>query len=160
MTYLYLFTAAALVLSLANDQNKTLQALHIAGKRFTKILPSFLTMLVFVSILLYLIPNQMIITCLGGANKWMGLALGSVFGSLTLMPGFIAFPLSGLLLRQGVSYMAIAAFTTTLMMVGVLTFPVEQRYFGTKVALVRNAIGLGIALTVAVVVGIVYGEVV
>ncbi len=59
------------------------------------------------------------------------------------MPGFIAFPLSGILLSKGVPYMVISAFTTTLMIVGVLSYPVEKAYFGTKVTIMRNVVKRG-----------------
>ncbi|MBO8125819.1 MAG: hypothetical protein H0Z38_01135 [Firmicutes bacterium] len=159
MKLLYVVTAGLLILSALADRGKTYQALKVAWKRFAKIFPSFLTMLIFVSILTYLVPNELIVRYLGGAGNWVGLALASLFGSITLMPGFIAFPLSGLLLKQGVSYMTISAFTTTLMMVGVLTFPVEQKYFGTRAAFLRNLASLLVAVVVALCIGIVYGEV-
>jgi ABC-type nitrate/sulfonate/bicarbonate transport system permease component len=53
----------------------------------------------------------------------------------------------------------LAAFSTTLMSVGVLTYPLERQYFGVKVTLVRNAISFLIALIVAVVIGLVFGEI-
>jgi uncharacterized membrane protein YraQ (UPF0718 family) len=74
------------------------------------------------------------------------------------MPGFIAFPLSGLLLNKGVSYTIIAVFTTTLMMVGILTYPVEKEFFGVKVTIIRNFLSLLIALIVALFIGVFYGE--
>ena len=89
----------------------------------------------------------------------MGLLLATVFGSLALMPGFIAYPLCGILLKKGVAYMVLSAFATTLMMVGILTFPVERTYLGTKVAVVRNLLSLLIALFVALITGIVFGEI-
>ncbi len=55
--------------------------------------------------------------------------------------------------------MVLSAFTTTLMMVGVLTYPIERQYFGRSVTLIRNAISLIIALIVALVVGLVFGEI-
>lgn len=119
----------------------------------------FLIMLVFVSLVLYLIPNETILYYLGSQNKWLGLLSASSFGSITLMPGFIAFPLSGILLKKGVSYLVLAAFTTTLMMVGVLTFPVEKEYFGSKVTILRNLMSFGIAMIVALMIGIFFGEV-
>jgi len=62
------------------------------------------------------------------------------------------------LLGKVVPYMVLSAFTSSLMMVGVLTFPVERKYFGTRIALIRNIIGLGISICVALVTGIFYGE--
>jgi hypothetical protein len=74
------------------------------------------------------------------------------------MPGFIAFPLCGILLREGALYMVLSAFSTTLMMVGIATFPLERTYLGARLALARNLVSLGIALLVAIVTGFVFGE--
>ena len=63
------------------------------------------------------------------------------------------------MLKEGVAYMVLSAFTTTLMMVGVLTYPIEKQYFGLKVTIIRNAISLLIALIIALVTGIFFGEV-
>ena len=141
------------------NREKTLSALKIAAKRFVKILPAFLTMIILVSIVLFLIPNEVISDYLGGSNKFIGVIFASFFGSITLMPGFIAFPLSGILLKEGVAYMVLAAFTTTLMMVGILTAPIEKAYFGVKVTVIRNAISFFIALIITVVIGIFFREI-
>jgi len=55
--------------------------------------------------------------------------------------------------------MVVAAFTTTLMMVGVVTYPVEKEYFGIKVTVMRNIISFFIALIVAVMIGVFFGEI-
>ena len=116
-------------------------------------------MLVLISVALYLVPDEVISHYLGGHNKFVDVILASSLGSITFLPGFIAFPLAGILLQKGVAYMVIAAFTTTLMMVGVLTVPIEKAYFGLKVTVIRNVIGFLIALTVAVMIGIAFGEI-
>jgi uncharacterized membrane protein YraQ (UPF0718 family) len=116
-------------------------------------------MLILVSIVLFLVPEEVISNYLGSSNKFIGVLFASFFGSITLMPGFIAFPLCGILLKKGVAYTVLAAFTTTLMMVGVVTYPVEKKYFGVKVTIIRNAISLFIALIVAVMIGIFFGEI-
>lgn len=159
MIYLYVFTALMFVISIITDRKKTKKALKIAVKKFLKILPSFIQMLILVSVLLYLVPDRIIVKYLGENSKLMGIISGFFFGSITLMPGFIAFPLGGILLDKGVSYMSIAAFTTTLMNVGVLTYPVEKEYFGTKLTILRNFLGLIIAIIITLVVGFLYGEV-
>jgi hypothetical protein len=43
--------------------------------------------------------------------------------------------------------------------VGVLTYPIEKEYFGAKVTIIRNTISLLIALAVAVMIGIFFGEI-
>ena len=157
--YLYIITAIALLVSFTVNREKTLKAVKIAAKRFINILPAFLIMLILVSIVLFLIPDKVISAYLGTNNKFIGVLLASFFGSITLMPGFIAYPLCGILLNKGVLYMVLAAFTTTLMMVGVVTYPIEKEYFGIKVTIIRNAISLLIALVVAVMIGIFFGEI-
>ena len=159
MYYLYIVTGLALVVSLIVSRQKTLQALKIAARRLINILPAFLIMLILVSIVLFLIPDEVILDYLGTNNKFIGVLIASLFGSVTLMPGFIAFPLAGILLQKGVLYMVLAAFTTTLMMVGVLTYPVEKAYFGAKVTIIRNTISLFIALAVSLMVGLIFGEI-
>ena len=159
MYWLYVITGLALVISLIASREKTLKALKISYRRFINILPAFLIMLILVSVVLFLLPDYVISNYLGVENKFIGVLLASLLGSITLMPGFIAFPLAGILLKKGVVYMVLSAFTTTLMMVGILTYPIEKQYFGVKVTIMRNAISLLIALVIAVVTGIFFGEI-
>jgi len=158
MYYLCIVTGLSILISAILDRKKTVMALKIAWKKFAKILPVFLTMLILVSIILFLIPDTMISHYLGNDSKFIGIVCASTFGSLTLMPGFVAYPLCGILLKKGVSYMVLAAFTTTLMMVGILTYPVEKEYFGVKVTVIRNVVSFFIALIIALVIGLCFGE--
>lgn len=111
-------------------------------------------MIVLFSVAITLLPHNVLMRLMGKESGWRGVAVASCLGSGALMPGFIAFPLCGALLDRGVPCMVLAAFSTTLMSVGVLTYPLERQYFGAKVTLVRNGISLLIALTVAVVAGL------
>ncbi|MBA7628373.1 hypothetical protein ES703_35854 [subsurface metagenome] len=157
--YLYIVAGLALLVSLIFSRDKTARALKIAARRFLKIFPAFLSMIVLVSVVLYLVPDELISQYLGSDNKFAGVALASLLGSVTVMPGFIAFPLAGILVQKGVAYMVIAAFTTTLMMVGVLTVPIEKAYFGLKVTVIRNVISFFIAIAVAIMIGLFFGEI-
>ncbi len=158
MVYLYIFTAGALLISVSVNRTKTVTALKVAKNRFAKILPAFITMMVLFSITITLLPQEVVAKLIGQESGWWGVATAAGIGSLVFIPGFIAFPLSAALLRQGVPYMVLAAFTTTLMMVGVLTYPLERQYFGRTVTLIRNAISLVIALIVAIIIGLIFGE--
>ncbi len=157
--YLYIVAGLALLVSLVFSRERTGRALKIAARRFIQIFPAFLIMITLVSIVLYLVPDELISRYLGSDSKFAAMAVGALLGSVTYMPGFIAFPLAGILLQKGVAYMVIAAFSTTLMMVGVLTAPIEKAYFGLKVTIIRNVIGFFIALAVAVVMGFFFGEI-
>ncbi|HDY90066.1 MAG TPA: hypothetical protein ENH82_18345 [bacterium] len=158
MNILIIITSILVTISFIRDRGKTINGLKIAIKRFVNISISFLVMLILVSLVLFIIPGNMISKYLSNGNKYVGILIALLFGSITMMPGFIAFPLSGILKQNGVLFMIISAFTTTLMMVGVLTFPIEKKYFGTKVAVLRNAVGFIIALIVSIITGIFFGE--
>lgn len=159
MLVLYLLTAILLVVSFLVSRRNTGQALRIAMRRFAGIAPAFVVMLVLVSMALYLLPEKAMLRALSPESKWaaVGAALG--LGSVSVMPGFVAFPLCGVLLSRGALYMVLSAFSTTLMMVGIVTFPMERTYLGTRLALARNVSSLFIALAVAVVTGLVFGEI-
>ena len=141
------------------NREKTFKAFKVAVKKLIKLLPAFLAMLMLVSIVLFLLPDKIILEYLGNHNTSIGVLVASLFGSITIMPGFIAFPLCGILLEKGVPYMVLSAFTTTLMMVGVLTYPIEKAYLGHKITIMRNIISFGIALVVAFITGIFFGEI-
>ncbi len=159
MYYLYIATGLTFVVCFIKSREKTLKALRIAIQKFFRIMPAFLTMLILVSIVLFVVPDKVISSYLGNNNRFIGVLFALFFGSITLIPGFIAFPLCGILLKKGVLYMVLSAFTTTLMMVGVLTYPVEKEYFGAKVTIIRNVMSLFVAIAVAIMTGIFFGEV-
>jgi len=159
MVVTYLITCLILFISFIINKQKTYKAMKLALAKFKKIVPTFITMLIFVSVILFLFPDEVISNYLSNSSKIISLLLASLIGSITLMPGFVAFPLSGILLSKGVPYMVLSAFTTTLMMVGIITFPIEREYFGVKVTIIRNMVSFFIALTVALITGIFFGEV-
>lgn len=148
----------ALIVSVITDRNKTIQALKIAFKKIIKLLPAFITMLAAVSLALTLLPEEVIARYMSGENIYLAAFGASILGSITLMPGFIAFPLAGILRAQGTAYMVLAAFTTSLMIVGVLTYPVEKEFFGIKITLIRNAFSFLMSLLVALATGAFFGE--
>jgi uncharacterized membrane protein YraQ (UPF0718 family) len=121
---------------------------------FLNILPALLTVLILVSVFLYAVPARLLTEWLGKGTGWAGVASAALLGSISLIPGFIAFPLGAILVRSGVSYQVIAVFITTLMMVGILTLPLEAKYFGWKVSILRNALSFAGALLVGLLMGI------
>lgn len=152
-------TAVLLLFSLYKSRAKTKKALKLAGKRLLKIGPMIMLMVILISITLYFLPPEVISKYLGGDNLWLAMITASFVGSIALIPGFIAFPLGGVLRDSSVPYMIIAAFTSSLMMVGIVTLPVERQYLGMRVAILRNIISFIIAIIVALVTGILYGEI-
>jgi len=156
MIFTYAFYGAAgilLVLSLVKDRKKTRTALLKAWKAFENILPQFLAILFLAGILLAFLTPETISRIIGRKSGWLGVVGAALVGSVTLIPGFLAFPMAALLLKNGAGAMQIGAFVSTLMMVGVITLPVEIKYLGRKVAYLRNLMAFGFSFLVALVIG-------
>ena len=155
MLILYIVCSAALIASVIANPKKTLKGIKAGGKMFMKALPSFLSIILIMVIFLYFVPPENIVKVLSKGNELINVFIASIIGSIIIVPGFIAFPMAGILKDIGVSYGVLAGLTTSLMMVGVLTFPLEKKYYGTKFALYRNIASFIIAIITSIVIGVV-----
>ncbi len=129
-------------------------ALKKAWKSFENILPQFLSILILIGLALSVLTPEQISKLLGKESGWVGVLIASMIGAITLIPGFVAFTLAAALLKSGAGYMQIAAFVSTLMMVGIVTMPVEFKYFGKKATIIRNAEAFMFSLIVAFIMGV------
>lgn len=152
---LYGITLILLILSLCKDKKKTQLSLKKAWKAFENILPQFLVIILFVGVLLTAIDTEVISKIIGSDSGFTGVLLAAVVGAITLIPGFVAFPTAALLLQGGAGYMQIGAFVSALMMVGIVTLPVEVKYFGKRLAILRNLFAFLFSFFVAIVIGLV-----
>ena len=152
---LYGLAASGLILSAYKDRGKTKLALIKAWKSFENILPQLLSILVIIGLVLAILSPQTISLLMGTGTGIWGVLVASVLGSITLIPGFVAFPLAAALLNNGAGYMQIAAFVSTLMMVGIVTLPLEMTVLGKRAAVIRNVSAFVFSLIVAVVIGVV-----
>ncbi len=153
MKLLIIITAVCLFVSLIINRQKTWAGIKKGAVMFFRLLPTLILMLVLVSVVLYLIPQETLTRYMGEGSGIAGWITAALFGSVALIPGFIAYPLCGILIKSGVAYSVIAVFITTLMMTGFLTLPVEAKYFGWKVSVIRNLVSLAAALLIGLIMG-------
>ncbi len=151
--FLYSVATILLVISFIKDKKKTKQSLVKAWKSFENILPQMLGMIVSVGIIISLMSPETISKIIGGSSSWYGVIIAAIVGSITLMPAFVAFPMAAILLQNGAGYMQLSAFVSTLTMVGVLTLPLEIKYFGKKFSLYRNSLAFVLSFVVAFIIG-------
>jgi uncharacterized membrane protein YraQ (UPF0718 family) len=154
---LYLLAVIFLMVSYKRDKKKTKMALKKAWKSFENILPQILTILAFLGMVLALLSPDVISHLLGQKAGWQGMIIASIIGSITLMPAFIAFPIAALLLKNGAGLVQLAVFVSTLTMVGIVTLPLEMKYFGKKISIMRNTFAYLFSFMVALVIGVVLG---
>lgn len=152
---MYAVTLSLLGLSFLKDRERTRKALKKSWKAFENILPEFLVVILLVGMVLSILDPSTISAYIGESSGWLGVLFTAVIGAITLIPGFIAFPMAALLLQGGAGYMQIGAFISSLMMVGIITIPVEIRYFGKKLTFYRNGMAFLFSFLVAYVIGLV-----
>lgn len=153
---LYGIAGAGLIASFFADRQKTKKALMKAWKSFENILPQFLSVLVIIGLALAVLTPETISKLLGTGSGIFGIFVSLILGGITLVPGFVAFPLAAALLKNGAGYAQIAAFVSSLMMVGVVTLPMEFKVFGKRAAILRNVLALGFSFLVALAMGVIF----
>jgi uncharacterized membrane protein YraQ (UPF0718 family) len=150
---LYILAIGLLLVSFVKDKKKSREALKKAWKSFENILPQLLSILIIIGILLAVLSPNTISKVIGQQSGWMGIVTASIIGSITLIPGFVAFPLATALLKNGAGFVQIAVFISTLMMVGIATISIEIKYFEKKAAILRNTLAFAFSYVVAIVIG-------
>jgi len=148
MILISIITIGSLLISFLINVQTTIKGIKRGMMMFLKLLPALITMLALLSVVLYLIPNEMLISYIGKDSGIGGWSIAALLGSIALIPGFIAYPLCGVLLKSGVDYTTLAVFITTLTMVGIFTLPLEAKFFGLKTSLIRNLLSFIAALLI------------
>ena len=138
-----------LMLSLVKSREKTRESVRIARKMFLATFSEVLGIMALVGLFLAVLPPDQIRQILGGESVLLSTISGAIIGTVTIMPAFIAFPLAKSLTVQGAHLVTIAAFLTTLTMVGFATYTLEKRQFGSRFALMRNGLSFLLALIIA-----------
>jgi uncharacterized membrane protein YraQ (UPF0718 family) len=153
-----IFISLSVILSAVSfllDRRKTIAGFKKGWNMFKNVLLPFLLILVVISVVLFFIPPAIISKYLGANSGVVGFAIAAFVGSIALIPGFISYPIAASLIDQGASYAIVATFMTTLMMVGIVTLPLEIRYFGKRVAITRNILNFFAAIIIGLIVGII-----
>lgn len=150
---LYLIAATCLTWSYLKNREKTRTAMKKAFKAFENILPQFLVVLILVAMAMAVLDTATISLVLGRDSGVWGVLAASLVGAVTLIPGFVAFPAAAALLQGGAGATQIAAFVSSLMMVGIVTLPLEIQFFGKRAAFLRNLLAYGFSLIAAIFVG-------
>jgi len=152
---MWIGTAIFLIFSFAKDKQKTKHALKMAFGMGKGMMGSILSIIFLIGLILAILPPESIAEFVGTKSLLLATVVSAAFGTITLIPAFIAFPLVGTLVHAGVGTVPAVAFLTTLTMVGIVTFPLERREFGLKFAAARNGLSFIFAIVIALVMGVI-----
>jgi uncharacterized membrane protein YraQ (UPF0718 family) len=150
-----LITFILLLYSWQKNKEKTKKAVKIAFKKGLSLAPIMLIIIALIGLLLAFFPPELIKTYLGGDMNAIQVILSAVVGAIVMIPSLIALPLCGSLVDAGASYTPIAAFITTLTMVGFVTLPLELKELGKKVTILRNLLAFIFAVIISILIGVI-----
>ena len=143
------------IYSVIKNKSKTKESLKIALKTFIKTMPMIIIIIIFIGFLLGFLPPDTISRVVGEQTGVFGVLITAVLGSVLFIPALISFPLAASLLKGGASIMSVAAFITTLTMVGIVTLPLEIKEMGKKLTILRNIFSFAFAIIIALIMGVV-----
>ncbi|HEY0088419.1 MAG TPA: permease [Candidatus Lokiarchaeia archaeon] len=118
-------------------------------------MPIIIIIIIFIGFLLGFLPPDIISKVVGEQAGFLGILVTAVLGSVLFVPALISFPLAASLLNGGASIMSVAAFITTLTMVGVVTLPLEIKEMGKKITILRNIFSFVFAIVIALIMGVI-----
>ena len=143
------------IISMVKNKEKSKEAMKKSKGMMKNMIGDIMGIIFMIGLILTFIPPETIERVLGSGNTFLSSLAAAVVGSITLIPAFVAFPLVGSFVDAGASIVPGVAFLTTLTMVGVVTFPLEKKEFGTKFAVTRNLLSFGAAISIAVLMGVI-----
>ncbi len=122
---------------------KTARALY-------RTLPILFGIIILVSLANILIPKTFFIS-LFQKNILLDSFIGSLIGSILAGTPITSYVISGELLKQGISLIAVTAFIVSWVTVGIVQLPAEIMLLGKKFAIVRNVSAFILAIIVAII---------
>lgn len=149
----WVLAAVAVTLSLSRDRPRTFAALRKSSKSMRQLAPGLLLMILAVGLTLAIFPQEKLAK-LFNVPGIEGFLLVAVVGAVVSIPGPIAFPLAGALLKMGARPEMLASFITTLTMVSLVTSPVEISMFGRSFTFWRQSISLLFAIMIGSIMGV------
>ena len=153
--FINLTALAAFLISIFFSKSKTKQALKKAVSKGVALAPQLLIIITAIGLVFAFLPPELIKSYLGGDLNLSQVLVSAVFGALMMIPSLIALPLAGSLIEAGASYTPVAAFITTLTMVGFVTLPVEIKELGKKITLYRNILAFIFAIIISFLIGVI-----
>ncbi|MFO8042703.1 MAG: permease [Alkalispirochaeta sp.] len=143
----------ALAAALVRDRRRALRGLQVAAKMTWGMLPMVVIIILLIGALFAFVTPEVLERFVGDQSGPFGAVLVALVGGILHIPALLAFPLSASLLDQGASITVVAAFITSLTMIGVVTLPLEMQELGHRFALLRNGLSFGAALGISFIMG-------
>ena len=149
-----LLAISCLILAFFANRQLALTGLKKGFRTLVSIAPITVVVVSIVAIVLAFVTPESIGTVLGESSGIGGILVALGLGAVVHMPALLGFPIAGKVLANGGAAGPIAAFITSLTMIGIFTIPLEIKVLGKRFALARNIISAVMAFVIAIMIGV------
>jgi len=115
---------------------------------FKRTLPTLIGIILLMSLINVLIPKNYYTKVFFG-NYIIDPILGAIFGSISAGNVINSYVIGGELLKEGVSMLAVVAFLTAWVTVGVIQIPAEALMLGRRFSIIKNTVNFVAAIIIA-----------
>lgn len=149
-----LLAIGCLILAFFANRQLALTGLKKGLRTLGSIAPITVVVVSIVAIVLAFVTPESIGTVLGESSGIGGILVALGLGAVVHMPALLGFPIAGKVLANGGAAGPVAAFITSLTMIGIFTIPLEIKVLGKRFALARNIISAVMAFVIAIMIGV------
>lgn len=153
--FINLSALVAFIVSMYYSREKSKRAVKKALFKALGLAPQLLIIIAAIGLIFAFLPPELIREYLGADFNLIQVMAAAIFGAIMMIPSLIALPLAGSLVEAGASYTPVAAFITTLTMVGFVTLPVEIKELGKKITIYRNLLAFIFAIIISFLIGVI-----
>jgi uncharacterized membrane protein YraQ (UPF0718 family) len=150
---LWLVALFVLAISYYKNNAKTRKALRNCTISLRELAPGILGIISFVGLLLAVVSEESLANLFAMKGLWANTSIAAI-GAVMSIPGPVAFPLAGALLKLGATPASLGTFISTLTMVGFVTAPLESSYFGGRFTFLRQLFSFLSALAIGFIMGV------
>jgi len=141
---------------LSKDKDKGIKAVKIGLQTIFSMLPMILIIISALGVISSFITPDQISKTLGSQAGLKGFLFISVVSSFMQIPGIIAFPIAATLRESGAAIATVAVFACASTMSSVITFPIEIKYLGKKLPIIRICLTYIICIIVGLLIGFIF----
>ena len=131
------------------DSKKLKISLIKAWKGIWSAIPIIIPVILLIGLINTIIPKQVYSILFHG--KLIDVLIGSGLGSILAGNPITSYIISGELLKQGVTLLAVTAFIVSWVTVGIVQLPAESTLLGRKFAVTRNIISFVFSIIVSII---------
>jgi hypothetical protein len=124
------------------------KALANTLKTYKRMLPLMFGILLLINLISPFLKNYY--TAIFTGNYFLDPLIGALAGSISFGIPITSFIISGELIKQGISLLAVSAFMLTWATVGVAMLPLEISFLGRRFAIYRNLVNFFFGIIIAI----------